>query len=90
MGEGHSETRLLRDVVEERLNERWAAFAEAHPHLAEVIDRTRLIESSVQRLQHDAAFRAAMREGGLDMAKLAAAQRALARAEALMVRVLPL
>ncbi len=85
-----AETKLLRDVVQQRMNQRWVAFAEAHPHLAEVIDRTRLVESSVQRLREDPQFQAAMREAGLDEAKLAAAMRAVDRAEMLIAHVLPL
>ena len=85
-----AETRLLRDVVEQRINQRWSAFVEAHPHLAAVIDRTRLVESAVQRLRDEPEFRAAMQEAGLDEAKLAAAARILERAEALAIRLLPL
>ncbi|MFW6059388.1 MAG: hypothetical protein ACODAQ_04360 [Phycisphaeraceae bacterium] len=85
-----SETRMLRDVVEQRINRRWSAFAKAHPHLAAVIDRTRLVESAVQRLRDDPAFRAAMAEADLDEAKLVAAARVLERAEALALQVLPL
>jgi len=82
-------TQMLRDVVEERLNRRWSAFAEAHPHLAAVIDRTRLVESAVESLRQDPAFIAAMRDADLDEAKLAAAMRALDRAEAVVGGVLP-
>lgn len=81
-------TRLLRDVVEQRLNKRWPEFAAAHPHLAEAIDRTRLVESAVARLREDAQFQAALREAELDVSKLAAAARALERAEGLVGRVL--
>ena len=85
-----AETHLLRDMVEQRLNERWADFAKTHPHLAEVIDRTRLIDSAVQRLRDDPAYVAAMREAGLDESQLAAAARVLERAEAVVGRLLPL
>ena len=84
-----SETQMLRDVVEERLNRRWSEFAASHPHLAEVIDRTRLVESAVQSLRDDPTFIAAMREANLDVSQLAAVKRAMERADEVVGRVLP-
>jgi len=80
----------LRDLVESKLDARWTEWARAHPHLAEAIDRTRLIESAEARLRRDPAFQAALREADLDEATLAAAARVLALAQRLADRALSL
>ena len=82
------ETRLLRDLVEQRLSKRWAEFASAHPNLAEVIDRTRLVDCAVERLRTDPQFQAILRQADLDESKLTAAARALEHAETLVGRIL--
>ena len=82
-------SRPLRDLVQSRLNVQWPRFARDHPHLAEAIDRTRLIESGLQRLERDAALREAMRRADVDEAALAAAVRVVERADTLLERLLP-
>lgn len=79
----------LRDLVEQRLGERWEDWSRSHPHLARVIDRTRLIETVVDHIRLDAEFVSALREADLDEARLAAAARVLALADRLIRRSLP-
>lgn len=80
----------LRDVIESRLEPRWTQWSQAHPHLAAVIDRTRLIESAVDRLRDDPIFVDAMRRAQMDEATLASAARILDQADHLMHKLLPL
>jgi len=68
-------TKLLRDLVEQKIDQRWSDFARQHPHLAEAIQRTRLVESTVQSLRTNDDYRAAMEAAGRDEALLAAALR---------------
>lgn len=88
-GERRVTSRPLRDLVQSRLGLRWPRFARDHPHLAEAIDRTRLIESGLQRLEEDAALRDAMRRADIDEAALAAALQVVERADSLLERLLP-
>ena len=91
MKEGQSMQRQwLREIVERRLGGRWSEFAQQHPHLAAAIDRTRLIEATVQRLEEDERFVQAMREADLDEAKLTAAAQVLDQADRWLRRLLPL
>ncbi len=80
--------RSLRDLVATRIGHRWDEFAARHPHLAGVMDRTTLIETTVSRLRDDPAFVAAMRQANLDEAQLAAAARLLEQAERWVTRAL--
>jgi hypothetical protein len=80
----------LRDLVCQRLGVRWDQWAAAHPHLAKVIDRTRLVESAVTSLRNDPQFVAALRQADLDETQLAAAARAVELAEKWLIRFLPL
>jgi len=66
---------LLRDLVEQQLDASWPEFADRHPHLAAAIDRTRLVETTVQSLADDPALQAALREADVDQATLTAAAR---------------
>lgn len=81
---------LLRELVAARLNRRWEEWSREHPHLARAIDRTHLIESTVERLRDDARFVQAMRDASLDEAQLAAAGRVIERIESIITRVLRL
>lgn len=83
------ETKHLRDLVEQRVGVRWDAFARAHPHLAAAIDRTRLIETAVERLRDDPAFQRAMSAAGADEARLSGMERVAKLVEALVARMLP-
>ena len=49
-------SRSLRDVVADKVNAKWNEWAAAHPQLARVVDRTRLIESTVVQLRQEPAF----------------------------------
>ena len=83
-------TNSLRDVIAEKIDTRWHEWAESHPHLARVVDRTRLIESTIERLQEEPAFVDAMRQSDLDEDKLVAAAKLLSQADRLIRLVLPL
>ena len=80
----------LRQLIEARLNMRWSEWASSHQHLAQVIDRTRLLETTVQQLASDAQYQAALRQADLDEQTLAAAAEALGQIDRLIERVLPL
>lgn len=85
-----SSTQPLRDLVEQRLGQRWSEFAQAHPNLAQAIDQTRLVESAVRSLRDDPAFIEAMRAADLDEVKLAAAARVFELVERWVGRFMPL
>jgi hypothetical protein len=80
----------LRDVVAKRIDRRWSQWAKAHPHLAAVIDRTTLIDSTVAELHSDPSFAAAMQQADLDETRLAQAASVMEQAESLLDRVMPL
>jgi len=63
----------LQELIEQRLDGRWNEFAEQHPNLAAAIDRVKLIETSVERLQDDPEYQAALAAVGRDEAALSAA-----------------
>ena len=83
------QTQSLRQLVAERLEGRWAQWSQAHPHLAEVIDRTRLIDSAVARLREDEQFIAAMQQANLDERTLKSALALLEVIERWIIRLLP-
>lgn len=83
-------TTTLRDVVSDKVNARWSEWSQAHPHLARVVDRTRLIESTVERLREEPSFVEAMRQADLDEDKLIAAAKLLSQTDRLIRLVLPL
>lgn len=79
----------LRDLVEQRLAGRWEDWARDHPALAAAIDRTRLIEQTVELVRDDPRFRAAMREADVDEAKLALMARMLEQIDRWIMLALP-
>ena len=83
-------TRPLQQIVAERVDERWSEFSQTHPNLAGAIERARLIEAGVERLEQDPAFREAMEAAGRDEAVLAAAARLVSTADKWVVRTLGL
>jgi len=83
-------TTPLRDLIEQRLDLRWQEWAGRHPHLAEVIDRTRLLETSVTRLRDDPAFLAAMRQADIDEAQMRTAMEVIELIDKWVGRLLPL
>ena len=82
-------TQRLRDLVEQQIGERWSVWAEKHPNLAGAIDRTRLVQSTVEDLRRDPDFQRLMREADLDEAKLEAAWRLLQLARRCVTSALP-
>ena len=80
----------LRDLVTHRLDVRWQTFAEAHPHLAAAIDRVRLVDSAVERLANDPAYRAAMDAAARDEATLALAAQLITTVDEWIGRLLRL
>ncbi len=83
-------TEDLRSMVSDKINGRWSKWAQRHPHLAQVIDHTRLVESAVERLRDDPRFIRAMQEADLDDARLSAAAKILERADQVIRDTLPL
>lgn len=79
----------LSTLIGEKIDVRWSDWAPRHPHLAEAIDRVRLIESTVKLLREDPEFIAAMREADLDEAGLIKASRLLEHADNFIHRLLP-
>ena len=83
-------TRPLRDVLEDRITQRWQQWAQSHPRLAEVIDRTRLVETTVASLDADPDVRAAFRESHVNEHQLREAIRVLRLIDNVVARSLPL
>ena len=83
-------TRDLHSLVGDKIDVLWSDWSTRHPHLARAIDRTRLVESTVQRVREDPAFIQAMRDADLDEAKLNLAACVLERASQLISEALPL
>ncbi len=79
----------LRTLVSEKIDVRWNEWAARHPHLAEAIDRVRLVESAVQLLRDDPQFITAMREADINEATLIRASRLLNKAETIIKQILP-
>jgi hypothetical protein len=50
----------LKDEIQKVLSREWLAFAQDHPNLAAVIDRTLLFEQAAACLQDDAEYREAL------------------------------
>jgi hypothetical protein len=84
------ETTHLRDLVEQRINQRWVDWSRAHPNLAAAIDRTRLIEASIERLRDDPTFVQAMNAAAVDEHRVAAMERLVSLVEALVVKLMPM
>ncbi|NBC10748.1 MAG: hypothetical protein GVY24_03315 [Planctomycetes bacterium] len=81
-------TTSLRELIAGRIDARWDAWAEKHPHLAQTIDRVRLIDATVTRLRHDPAFNDALRQADLDEATLLRAAKVIDVAEGVIGRLL--
>ena len=79
----------LRDLIQSKVDEHWLTWAHQHPHLAEAIDRTRLIDTTVDRLRDDPEFINAIQRCGLDEHQLAQAANVLNLADRLLRQVLP-
>lgn len=58
----------LRQLVQQQVDVKWEDFAQKHPHLAAAVDRSTLIDSTVERLADDPAYRAAMDQAAKDEA----------------------
>ena len=54
----------LRAEVQKAVDGEWKALAVRHPHLAEVIDQSLLVEQATASLGDDPAFREAMEAAG--------------------------
>ena len=80
----------LRDLIASRVNVRWTDWAASHPHLAQVIDRTALVESAAASLRDDPVFQAALSAADLNETQLTAAARVIDLVESLVGRILPL
>jgi hypothetical protein len=50
----------LRERVAQTVDVQWSGFAERHPNLAAAIDRVRLVDSAVESIRADPAYRAAL------------------------------
>ena len=88
--ENNTRVTSLRDVISDKVNARWNEWAAAHPNLARVVDRTRLVESTVVQLRNEPAFIEAMRQADLDEDKLVAAAKLLEQTDRLIGMVLAL
>lgn len=84
------EQRDLRDIIEAVIEERWDEWAGKHPHLAEAIDRTRLISTAVDRLREDPEFISAIAHTQTDQSRLVAVARLIRLVEAVISRLLPI
>ncbi len=51
----------LKEEVRRALSREWPAFAAAHPHLANVVDETLLLEPAMKALDEDDEFQQTMR-----------------------------
>ena len=80
----------LRQLVRGRLDLQWADFADQHPHLAAVIERSVLIEQVIERLTDDPAYQEAMQQAAVDRQTLAVTDRAVAFVDTWIRRVLGL
>ncbi len=52
----------LRDQVQRAIAQQWPAFAAAHPRLAEELDQSLLVQSTLESLANDPQFQAAMEQ----------------------------
>lgn len=78
----------LRTLISERIDIRWSDFSTRHPHLADAIDRIRLVDSAVDLLRDDPQFVSAMHGADLDKARLADATKLLGILDQLIRRLL--
>ena len=75
---------------DDRIDSQWPQWAKKHPNLAQVIDRIRFVESTVEQLADDPQLKEAMRQANLDEARLAAVLRVVRLAELGIGRLLRL
>ena len=80
----------LHEVVAERLELNWDRFREAHPHLANAVERVDLIEVSVGSLRDDESFQRAMTQAQIDEKILASASGVMRLVDEAVERVLGL
>lgn len=83
------ETKLLRTIVEQKLNVQWSDFTARHPHLAGAIDRTRLVETTVEQLRDSDEYRDALRQAAVDESAMVEALRLIDVIDRLVMRFLP-
>ncbi len=83
------DTKDLRTLISDQIDVRWPDFTTRHPHLAQAIDRVRLVDSTVDLLRDDPEFVGAMRNADLDEARLADATKLLGMVDQLVRRLLP-
>lgn len=58
----------VKAMVTKAIESNWSSFSADHPHLAQAIDQTLLIEQAMDLLEDDLAYRDAMRRAsGLGM-----------------------
>ena len=50
----------IKPLIEQAIASQWPAFAESHPHLAQVLDETLLLESATAQLAQDPDYQAAL------------------------------
>ena len=84
------EVKTLRELMADRIEQRWEVWAGQHPHLAAAIDRTRFVENAVGRLSDDPAFQQAVQQAGVDEATLTAASQVVMQMEKWIGRLLPM
>jgi hypothetical protein len=50
----------IKPLVEQAIATQWPAFVESHPHLAQVLDETLLLESATAHLNEDPDYQEAL------------------------------
>lgn len=80
----------LKDIVADKLDQKWDVWAKAHPQLAAAIDRTQLVDAAVKRLREDPQFMAAMEHAAVDEHTLAQASAVLGKADQMIGNILPM
>lgn len=78
----------LRALIESRLDLHWPEFAARHPRLAAAIERTSLVEMTVDDLAAETAVRQALDAAARDQAMLVAAGRVVDLVDAAIRRLL--
>lgn len=82
--------RVLRSVVESRLNQLWPSFANQHPHLAAAIDRVVLTQRVVADLTADAQVRHILEQAAIEQSDIERAMRVLSRIDDVVLRTVRL
>ena len=55
-------TIAIKDLVQQAVKDAWPALRERHPHLAEVLEESAVVDAAVQSLADDPAYQQAMSE----------------------------